>query len=159
MLVGLVRDMKLTTEHTDHTDEAFVRAEASQRDSTTYRILGAFFGVYRILGWGFLESVYRRSMAVALQEAGARVIVEAPLPVHFSGQLVGEFRADLIVDNQVIVELKAAGSLAPEHRAQVINYLKASTFERGLLLNFGPKPAYERILLTNDRKEPRPLRF
>lgn len=129
------------------------------RDPTTYRILGAYFRVYRTLGWGFLESVYRRSMVVALQEAGARVATEAVLPVHFSGTLVGEFRADLIVDNEVIVELKAAESLAPEHHAQVINYLKASTFERALLLNFGPKPAYERLVLANARKDPVPLRF
>lgn len=129
------------------------------RDPTTYRILGAYFRVYRTLGWGFLESVYQRAMLVALEDAGAKVVAEARLSVHFAGREVGVFRADLVVDDAVVVELKAAACLAPEHRAQVINYLKASTFERALLLNFGPTPAYERLILENGRKAAVPMQF
>ena len=98
-------------------------------------------------------------MVAALQDAGARVVTEATMPVHFAGRLVGEFRADLVVDDAVIVELKAAEMIVPPHRAQLMNSLKASTIERGLLLNFGPRPSFERIVLANARKEPRPLRF
>lgn len=149
----------LATEHTEHTEEASVSDNASMRDPITYRILGAYFRVYRCMGWGFLEAVYRRAMVLALQDAGARVASEATMPVFFAGRLVGEFRADLIVDDRVVVELKTSERIAPEHRAQLLNYLKASTIEHGLLLNFGPRPEFERLLLTNDRKEPRPLQF
>ncbi len=135
------------------------QAESDQtRDPITYRVIGAFFGVYRELGWGFLESVYRRALMAALADAGATVRAEVVLPVKFRGRVVGKFRADLIVDDQVIVEVKAVESLGPAHRAQVINYLKATTIERGLLLNFGPKPQFERLVLTNRLKQARPLR-
>ncbi len=129
------------------------------RDPITYRVIGAFFGVYRTLGWGFLESVYQRAMIVALTDAGARAMPEVDLPVYFRGRVVGRYRADLIVDDAVIVEIKAVETLSGAHRAQLLNYLKATSIERGLLLNFGPKPQFERWLLTNDRKAPRPLRL
>ena len=129
------------------------------RDPVTYRVLGAYFGVYRALGWGFLEAVYQRSMEIALIDAGARVSRQVMLPVRFRGRLVGEYKADLIVDDQVIVEVKTAERISEAHRAQLLNYLKATTIEYGMLLNFGPRPAFERLMLTNDRKEPQPLRF
>ena len=127
------------------------------QDATTYRIIGAFFGVYRTLGWGFLESVYRRALAVGLRRAGAYVEQEVQLTVRYLGEVVGDFRADLLVDHEVIVEVKTVPLLARPHRAQLINYLKATRCERGLLLNFGPEPQFERLILTNDRKEPEPI--
>lgn len=132
--------------------------DATDRDPTTYRIIGAYFRVYRVLGWGFLEAVYRKAMVHALRDAGTPVQEEVLIPVYFGRHLVGEYRADIVADG-VLVELKAVEKLLPQHRAQVLNYLKATSIERGLLLNFGPKPAFERLVLTNDRKEPRSLQF
>jgi GxxExxY protein len=128
-------------------------------DPVTARILSTFFRVYNTLGWGFLEVVYRRSMAHALRQAGALVVEEAPQSVYFDGQHVGEYRADLLVDGSVVVELKAVSQLAPEHRAQVVNFLRASRVERGLLLNFGPKPEIKRVVFDNDRKRARDPQF
>ena len=128
------------------------------RDPITHRIIGAYYSVYRTLGWGFLESVYQRAMVVALVDAGAHVAREVALPVHFRGHLVGEYKADLLVDHEVLVEIKAVDKLGPAHRAQLLNYLKATMIERGLLLNFGPSPQFERLLFTNDRKAPPPPR-
>ncbi len=132
---------------------------AVERDPVTYRVIGAYFGVYRELGWGFLETVYRRALVVMLKRMGAHVAQEVHLPIRCHGELIGEYRADLIVDRRVMVEVKTAERLAPAHRAQLLNYLRATTIEYGLLLNFGPRPTYERLLLTNDRKVPQPLRF
>lgn len=129
------------------------------RDAVTYRVIGAFIGAYRALGWGFLESVYQRAMAVELQRAGLRFGAQVLLPVHHRGVCVGEFRADFIVEDSVIVELKVAQQLDNAHRAQLYNYLKATTIEKGLLFNFGPRPSFERLLLTNDRKTPRSLQL
>ncbi len=105
---------------------------------------------------GFLEAVYRRALIVMLNRMEAKVTEEALLPVRFYGELVGEYRADLIVDDAVIVEIKTADHLTPAHRAQLLNYLKATTIERGMLLNFGPKPSFERLVFANHRK-PRSL--
>lgn len=132
-------------------------AASAMRDPITYRIIGAYFSVYRTLGWGFLEAVYHQAMVVALREAGAVVAEEVPLSVRFRGRVVGEYRADLVVDDQVIVEVKCVSHLLAIHRAQLLNYLKATRYERGLLLNFGPTPQFERLIFTNELKEPRPL--
>jgi len=98
-----------------------------QRDPIPHRILAAYLGVYRVLGWGFLEAVYRRALIVMLNRMGAKVTEEVLLPVRFYGELVGEYRADLIVDDAVIVEIKTADHLTPAHRGQLLNYLKATT--------------------------------
>lgn len=124
------------------------------RDPVTHRIIGAFFSVYRELGWGFLERVYQRAMVVALVDEGAHVAREVALPIYVRGRLVGDYKADLLVDNEVLVEIKAVGKLTTAHRAQLLNYLKATNVERGLLMNFGPVPHFERLLFTNDRKSP-----
>ena len=129
------------------------------RDPLTYKVIGAFLGVYRALGWGFLEAVYHRAMIVELVHAGVRVRSGVLLPVHHRGLIVGEYRADLIVEDVVIVEVKAVSQLEGTHRAHLLNYLKATRIERGLLMNFGPRAAFERLLLTNDRKEPRPVQL
>jgi GxxExxY protein len=98
------------------------------------------------LGSGFLESVYENALRIALQEKGLRAEAQKAIKVTFRGQLVGDFYADLLVQNQVLIELKAIRQLAPQHEAQIINYLQATGIETGLLLNFGnPRLEYKRF--------------
>lgn len=122
----------------------------------TERVIGAFYDVYNELGFGFLESVYHRAMARALTGSGLRAESEVNLPVFFRGAMVGDFAADILVERAVILELKAVDDLHPAHEAQLLNYLKASEIELGLLLNFGPKPRVRRLVFSNDRKRSRP---
>jgi GxxExxY protein len=122
----------------------------------TERVIGAFYDVYNELGFGFVEIVYHRSMVIALEASGLAVESRAKLPVYFRGEPVGEFEADILVERAVILELKAADDFCPAHEAQLLNYLKASTVEVGLLLNFGPKPRLRRLAFSNARKRSRP---
>ena len=119
----------------------------------TEQIIGVFYGVYNELGYGFLESVYRESMRVALTEAALRVGVEVAIPVSFKGHLVGQFKADMLVENSVLLELKCARLLDRSHEAQLLHYLKATDIEVGLLLNFGIRPQFRRLLFDNERKK------
>jgi GxxExxY protein len=128
-------------------------------DSTLYKhveltnnIIRAFYAVYNTLGYGFLEKVYENALAIELRKMGLKVAQQVPVPVHYEGNLVGEYFADLVVDGKVIVELKAVKELASEHKAQLLNYLKATDYEVGLLLNFGPKPEVKRMAFENARK-------
>ncbi|MFI5174630.1 MAG: GxxExxY protein [Terriglobia bacterium] len=115
-------------------------------EETTGQILVSSFEVINELGAGFLEGVYEKALAIALREKGLRVQVQFPLRVIFRGQCVGEYFADLLVEDKVIVKLKAVKVLAPEHLAQVINYSKATSIKVGLLINFGhPKLEYRRL--------------
>jgi len=107
-------------------------------------LIGLFFDVYHELGYGFLESVYEEAFAVALEESGLKFQRQKPLRVWFRGRLVGTFRADAVVEEVVLVELKAARILGPTHEAQLLNYLKATNLTVGLLLNFGPRPKFLR---------------
>jgi GxxExxY protein len=118
----------------------------------TEQILAAFYAVYNALGYGFLEKVYRNAMAIELAERSVEVITEAPILVYYHGRAAGEYYADLLVANKVIVELKATKTIAPEHEAQVLNYLKATLYEVGLLLNFGPQATKKRFVYPNHRK-------
>lgn len=118
----------------------------------TDKIIAAFYTVYNTLGYGFLEKVYQNALAIELAKQGIRVRLEAEINVYYDGQLVGEYKADLLVAEAVIVELKAVRQLAEEHEAQLLNYLKATPFEVGLLLNFGPKPEIKRKAFDNSRK-------
>ena len=122
----------------------------------TEQIIGCFYDVYNELGFGFLEDVYHKAMLVALQAAGLRAEKEVKLRVYFRGVEIAYFEADVFVENTVILELKAADELAPEHEAQLLNYLRASDIELGLLMNFGPKPAVRRRAFSNERKRSRP---
>jgi GxxExxY protein len=122
-------------------------------EDLTSKVIGAFYDVYNELGHGFLESVYHKAMIVALRTAGLEVATEVAVPVTFRGQSVGEFRADLVVNQTILVELKVAQALDRTHYAQVMNYLKATPFEIALLFNFGAKPAFKRIIFDNPSKE------
>jgi GxxExxY protein len=113
----------------------------------TRQIIGAFYEVYRELGPGFLESVYQRAMPIALAARGVSSEREVSLTVRFRGVVVGEYRADLIAGERVIVETKVGDQIAQAHESQLLNYLRASGLHVGLLLNFGPRPAFRRLLL------------
>jgi GxxExxY protein len=115
----------------------------------TERIIGVFFGVANELGSGFLESVYRRAMCIALREAGLQVEEEAPLEVWFHGQSVGMFRADIIVEGFVLLELKTAEEITRQFEAQVLHYLRASTVGVGMVLAFGTKARFRRLTMKN----------
>ena len=125
-------------------------------EELTRKIIGCAFEVINELGSGFLESVYERAMRVALSDAGLFVEVQKPIQVSFRKQPVGDFYADLLVEDKVIVELKAVKALAPAHQAQVINYLNATGIEVGLLINFG-NPRLEFKRLTRSRNPANPV--
>jgi len=118
----------------------------------TERVIQCFFEVYNTLGYGFLEKVYEHSLMIELQAKGLEIENQKPIEVRYKGNPVGDYYADMIVENAVILELKAAESVAEEHEFQLINYLKATNMEIGLLLNFGKKPEIRRKIFTNDRK-------
>ena len=123
-----------------------------KHEDLTRRIIGVFFEVYNELGFGFLESVYREAMAIALRATGLCVDKEFALKARFRGQVIGEFRADLVVNGSVLIELKATRSLEPCHEAQTLNYLRAGVLEVALLLNFGPRAQFKRLAFGNHRK-------
>ena len=115
-------------------------------EELTRRILEACFEVSNELGSGFLESVYQNALLIALKEKGFNVLSQASLAVKFRGQEVGQFYADIFVEDKVIIEIKAVSALTGEHQAQVINYLKGTGKGIGLLVNFGrPKMEYKRL--------------
>jgi GxxExxY protein len=117
----------------------------------TDAVIGAFYDVYNELGYGFLESVNREAMMVALRGKNVLAEREKTVSVSFRGQTVGVFRTDLVVENSVVVELKCARTIDRNHEAQLLNYLKATKFEVGLLLNFGMKPQFRRMILETAR--------
>ena len=118
----------------------------------TYRIIGCVQRVHRILGAGFLEQVYQNALLIELQEAGLEVTAQAPIEVLYREQVVGIYRADLLVNGLVILELKAVENLVEAHEVQLVNYLRATDIEVGLLVNFGEKLDIRRRIFTNDRK-------
>ncbi len=115
-------------------------------EDITSKIIEASFEVIHELGAGFLESVYEKALLIALKSKNLQVASQVPISVIFRGEPVGQFHADLLVEGKVIVEIKAVSALTPEHKAQLINYLKATGIEIGLLINFGnPKLEYRRL--------------
>ncbi len=119
----------------------------------TQAIIGSFYRVYNELGYGFLEKVYENALAIALRKSGFTVAQQFPIDVYFEGEIVGRYDADLVVNDAVIVELKAARTLDPAHEAQLLNYLKATRYEVGLLLNFSAhKAELKRKAFSNERK-------
>ena len=119
----------------------------------TDQILRIFYDVYNELGNGFLESVYHRSLVLALGSAGLNVCSRVAIPVWFRGHEVGAFEADVLVERCVLLELKAVRTLDSSHRAQLMNYLRATEIEVGLLLNFGEKPEFKRVVFDNLKKQ------
>jgi len=107
-------------------------------EELTSKILEACFEVSNELGAGFLESVYEKALLIALHQKGLGARSQVPIAVTFRNENVGDFFADILIEDKIIVELKAVTALAPQHKAQVINYLKATGLEVGLLVNFGP---------------------
>ena len=121
----------------------------------TQKIIGVFYEVYNELGAGFLESVYQKSLALALETAGLAVCCRVDIPVWFRGHQVGHFEGDLLVEKCVLLELKATRALDSSHQAQLLNYLRATGIEVGLLLNFGPKPEFKRLAFDNSKRRVR----
>ncbi|MFI5175291.1 MAG: GxxExxY protein [Terriglobia bacterium] len=119
----------------------------------TDKILHVFFKeVYHKLGYGFLERVYESALVMELRNLGLKVERQAKIKVFFKGEIMGEYFADLLVEDSVIVELKAKRCLREEDEAQLLNYLRATPYEVGLILNFGPKAEFRRKVFDNDRK-------
>jgi GxxExxY protein len=134
--------------------EADQKQTRGKHDDLTERIIGVFYEVYNELGYGFLESVYREAMRLALMQAGLKVDAEVSVPVSFRGTVVGIFRADMIVNEVVLVELKACDQLMGQHESQTMHYLRATSIEVGLLMNFGPVPRFKRFVMDNELKKP-----
>lgn len=118
----------------------------------TGKIIKGFYNVYNELGYGFLEKVYERSMLIELKALGLACEAQVPINVYYEGEKVGEYYADILVEGKVILELKATEAICDEHEAQLINYLRATDIEVGLLLNFGKKPEHKRKLFENRLK-------
>jgi GxxExxY protein len=134
-------------------DLAVMTSVGLKHSSLTDKIIGVFYDVYNELGHGFLESTYAAALAFALRENGLNVAQEVPVPVWFRGLVVGQYYADLIVDGTVLLELKAARSIESAHEVQLLHYLRTTEIEVGLLLNFGLRPQFRRLVFDNDRKK------
>jgi GxxExxY protein len=128
------------------------KTEELLHEDLTGTILGAFYRVYNELGSGFVEAVYEHALTNELQSEGLKA--ERQVPVTFRGRPTGHFRADIVVGGKVVLELKARSQIYPVHEVQLLNFLKASTFEVGILLNFGPEPQFKRLVFSNTRKAP-----
>ena len=118
----------------------------------TEKIIKIFYTVYNRLGYGFLEKVYENAMVIEFKKGGIPATSQSSIKVFYEDEIIGEYFADILVDNKVLVEFKAAKSLTAENEAQLLNYLKATDIEVGLLLNFGPKPEVKRKVFDNFRK-------
>ncbi len=121
-------------------------------EDKTRRIIKSFYEVYNTLGYGFLEKVYEKSLCNELSKNGFKCYRQKKIEVFYKGETVGEYYADILIDDDIIIELKAAEGICEEYELQLINYLKATNIEVGLLLNFGKKPEIRRKIFTNDRK-------
>ena len=127
--------------------------EKYKHEELTAEIIQAFYEVYNELGFGFLENVYQNALYFELINRGFKVESQKTIKVYYQKQLVGNYKADLLINELIILELKAVDYLAEEHGQQLINYLKATDKEVGLLLNFGMKPEIRRKVFDNSRKK------
>ena len=125
----------------------------------TEKIIGAYFDVYNGLGYGFLEKVYENAFAIELRNHDFTVEQQKDIRVYYRQQLIGQYTADIIVNDLILLELKANKTLKPIHEAQLLNYLKATPYEVGLLFNFGPMPKYIRKVFMNHNKPTLPKRL
>ena len=124
----------------------------SKYKELTEKIIKIFYKVYNTLGYGFLERIYENAMMIELKREDILAFSQYAIKVFYEDEIVGEYFADILIDDKVIVEIKAARNLALENEAQLLNYLKATDKEVGLLLNFGPKPEIKRKVFDNLRK-------
>jgi len=120
-----------------------------KREELSRQIICGFYNVYNKLGYGFLENVYEKALLIELQKGDIAVERQHAIKVMYEGHVVGEYFADLLIENKIILEIKATKHIAPEHEAQLLNYLKATEMEIGLLLNFGPRPEIKRKVFDN----------
>ena len=120
--------------------------------SLTEKIIGIFYHVYNNLGYGFLEKVYENEMMIEFKRDDISAVSQYAIKVFYEGEIIGEYFTDILVDDKVIVEIKAVRSIAIENEAQLLNYLIATDKEVGLLLNFGPTPEIKRKVFNNYRK-------
>ena len=125
--------------------------ENLKHSEITGKIIKSFYTVYNELGFGFLEKVYENALAIELSSLSLEVELQRPIAFHYKEILVGEYFADLVVNDLVIVELKSAEAISKAHEAQLVNYLKATRFEVGLLLNFGKSAEYKRKIFDNQK--------
>ena len=130
-----------------------LKVEQRKHWDLCHDIIEVFYAVYNELGFGFLEAVYEKALDIALKEAGFTVAHQVETPIWFRGQKIGDYKADLVVNDAVLIELKAARNIDSSHEAQTLNYLRATEFEVALLLNFGPRPSFRRLVFENARKE------
>ena len=121
-------------------------------EALTWEIISCFYKVYNTLGYGFLEKVYENAMIIELEKVGFKCTKQFPIKVYYDEIKVGDYFADIVVDSKVILELKATTDLCEEHEYQLINYLKATEIEVGLLLNFGKEPEFRRKIFTNKKE-------
>jgi len=119
----------------------------------TEMIIKSYYKVYNTLGYGFLEKVYENAMAIELRKIGFEVKCQCPITVFYDSEIVGAYYADIIVNDLVVIELKASNALLEEHECQLINYLKATEIELGLLMNFGKDADYKRKVFMNKYKK------
>jgi GxxExxY protein len=124
-------------------------------DELTGTILKVFYKVYNTLGHGFIESIYHNAMVLELVESGCEIETEKPIAVTYNDRLVGTFAPDIVVNDKVILELKAKERIVEAHEAQLVNYLRATEIEVGLLLNFGRSPEFKRKYFSNENKKRR----
>ena len=120
-----------------------------KHEEITALIIKAFYNVYNSLGYGFLEKIYENAMIVELENLCLKAERQVPIKVYYQEILVGEYLDDIVVENSIILELKAAENLREEHECQLINYLKATDLEIGFLFNFGKKPQFKRKIFSN----------
>ena len=118
----------------------------------TEKIIEIFYRVYNKLGYGFLEKVYENAMMIEFKKENISAVSQSAIKVLYEGEIVGEYFADILILGKIIVEIKAVKNIAEEHEAQLLNYLKATDIEVGLLLNYGPKPNFKRKAFDNLRK-------
>jgi GxxExxY protein len=128
------------------------------QEGVTETVIRAFYSVYNELGAGFLEHVYENALLLCLQESGLVAWQQVPVDVYFRGHRVGEYRADLVIPNKVLIEVKVASTISPAHEAQLVNYLKATGIPVGLLLNFGPRPQVKRRVHSKNPLLSAPIR-
>ncbi len=121
-------------------------------EKLTEAVLKAYYKVYNTLGYGFLEKVYENAILIELKKNGIAAVAQENIKVYYESEEVGNYFADILIESKIIVELKSTEELSESHEAQLLNYLKATEIEVGMLINFGKKPEFKRKIFTNDKK-------